>query len=101
MRRIPAFTSRRSGFTIVELTVIAGIVGISLALALPALQRAREADRLTRCKAILKQLGVALHSYHDTHDRFPYASTFSVTSSGQPGGGHTWIEFLLPHMDMS
>jgi type II secretory pathway pseudopilin PulG len=101
MRPLTRSRSRRSGFTAVELTVVVGIAAIGLALALPALQYAREAERLVRCKGNLKQLGVALLSYYDTHDRFPYSSTFSVFGPVNPGVGHTWNEFLFPYMDMS
>src|SRR5262245_66100720 len=92
---------RQYGFTTVELLVVLTIVAISLALALPAAQHAREASRLELCQNNLKQLGVALLCYHDTHDRFPYSSTYSVTAAHQPGAGHTWNEFLFPYMEMS
>lgn len=93
--------SRRSGFTIVELLMVAAIITLSVCLALPAVQHARESARLAQCQNNLKQLGAALHSYHDTHDRFPYASTYSVAAPGDPTTGHTWNEFMLPYMEMS
>jgi len=104
IRRVPPSRStacRQPGFTIVEALVVAAVMALGLAMALPALQQAREAARQEQCGNNLKQLGVALQSYHETHDRFPYSSTYSVTASGQPGEGHTWTEFLLPYMDMS
>src|SRR5262245_59146532 len=101
MPPIKRFASRRPGFTFVELLVVVTIVAVGLAVALPAVQRAREADRLARCKGNLRQLGLALHSYHETHRRFPYSSSYSVTGEHRPGAGHTWNEFLLPYMNMS
>jgi prepilin-type N-terminal cleavage/methylation domain-containing protein/prepilin-type processing-associated H-X9-DG protein len=97
----PHSMRRRTGFTIVELLVVTAIVAILLALALPALQQAREAARGDQCQANLKQLGVALLSYHDTHDRFPYSSSYSVLGQNNPGAGHTWNEFLFPYMGLS
>jgi prepilin-type processing-associated H-X9-DG protein len=53
------------------------------------------------CQNNLKQLGVALQSYHETHDRLPYTTTCSTYGPTNPNSGHTWNEFLLPYMDMS
>ncbi|MCA9051671.1 MAG: DUF1559 domain-containing protein [Planctomycetaceae bacterium] len=117
MRR-PTFAVNR-GFTLIELLVVIAIIAILIALLLPAVQQAREAARRTQCRNNLKQLGLALHNYHDIFKQFPPAAICAARGNGYPhcGGGSatndpnensrhanwsaTWVVALMPYFDQA
>lgn len=72
MTETPALRQRKRGFTLIELLVVIAIIAVLIALLLPAVQQAREAARRTQCRNNLKQLGLALHNYADTHLFLPF-----------------------------
>jgi prepilin-type N-terminal cleavage/methylation domain-containing protein len=96
-------TVLRRGFTIVELLVGIAIVGVLIALILPAVQSAREAARRTQCSNSLKQIGLALANYHDVHRIFPPSSIRppGFVDNGRDSPRSTWAIAILPMMDQS
>jgi len=102
MARSPLVRRRmRIAFTLIELLVVIAIIAILIALLLPAVQQAREAARRTQCKNGLKQLGLAMHNYHDVFKRFPNGSTGSSNGVGTGTYGWAWSMRLLPYIDQA
>jgi prepilin-type N-terminal cleavage/methylation domain-containing protein len=86
----------RRGFTLVELLVVIAIIGVLMALLLPAVQAAREAARGSQCKNHLKQIGLAVHQYHDLMGRLP-SGWLANQPEGVPGWG--WSSAVLPYLE--
>src|SRR6266511_3800928 len=84
--------SQRRGFTLVELLVVIAIIGVLVGLLLPAVQKVRESANRTKCGNNLKQIGLAVHHYHDVYTQLP---PMYVLGSGEP----TWAVFLLPYLE--
>jgi prepilin-type N-terminal cleavage/methylation domain-containing protein len=91
--------TKRAGFTLIELLVVIAIIAILVALLLPAVQQAREAARRSACKNNLKQIGLALHNYHEAHACFPFGWGGTTPASGSPG--YSAISQVLPFLDQS
>jgi len=92
------------GFTLIELLVVIAIIAILVALLLPAVQQAREAARRSSCKNNIKQIGLALHNYHDTHSKFPYSSANNAMVWKQSGDqilNQSGWTMLLPYLEQS
>ncbi|MCA9088421.1 MAG: DUF1559 domain-containing protein [Planctomycetaceae bacterium] len=93
---------RRTGFTLIELLVVIAIIAILIALLLPAVQQAREAARRSQCKNNLKQIGLAMHNYHDTHSIFPKGIFELRTGSPQDSyRGFSAYAMILPYIDQA
>jgi prepilin-type N-terminal cleavage/methylation domain-containing protein len=98
---VPNPVRRRPGFTLIELLVVIAIIAILIALLLPAVQQAREAARRTQCKNHMKQLGLALHNYHDNFLVFPPGAVLNTAVAGALHQGWGWNAMCLPYMDQA
>ena len=94
---------RRGGFTLIELLVVIAIIAILIALLLPAVQQAREAARRTQCKNNMKQIGLAMHNYHDVYLQFPLGAPLTVSGPGPLDANFYSSAFtsILPYLDQA
>jgi len=101
---------RARGFTLIELLVVIAIIAILVALLLPAVQQAREASRRSACKNNLKQIGLALHNYHDVYSVFPpgwvgigtnWSTESNYCSTNLDEGGAPWTVHILPMLEQA
>lgn len=112
---------RRRAFTLIELLVVIAIIAVLIALLLPAVQQAREAARRSACKNNAKQLGLAVHNYHDTFNQLPPGAIWHPNGGPSAGGttnqdlpssngdtlmtnmnyGANWVMMTLPYIDQS
>ena len=103
--RPSASLRRPRAFTLIELLVVITIIGVLIALLLPAVQAAREAARRAQCSNNLKQIGLGMHNYHATHDTFP-PGYITLTQTNQPnspetGPGWAWGTMLLNNLEQT
>jgi prepilin-type N-terminal cleavage/methylation domain-containing protein len=99
-------SSKPRGFTLIELLVVIAIIAILIALLLPAVQQAREAARRTQCRNNLKQIGLAMHNYHDNFNMFPPGYVFGRSAaafnmSSVERSNWSWGAMILPYIDQA
>ncbi len=96
---MPHRRRKRNGFTLIELLVVMALIASLIAFLLPAVQQVREAARRLQCRNNLRQIGLALHNYHDTHSCFPFGSLVATAVTKETGWA--WGTMVLPFLDQT
>ncbi|WP_437206290.1 DUF1559 family PulG-like putative transporter [Planctomicrobium sp. SH664] len=102
----PRLMKTSRAFTLIELLVVIAIIAVLIALLLPAVQQAREAARRSQCKNNLKQIGLALHNYHEVHNVFPPGNVHNADpglplTGSQKQASWGWGSLILPNLDQA
>src|SRR5260370_34112992 len=93
-------SNKRLGFSLVELFVVIGVIGLLIGLILPAIQRTREAAARLSCLSNLRQIGIALHNYENDHHRFPPVMVvFPPVGAKKNGAAISWRAALLTYLE--